>query len=173
MTPYDRPSLLILWIQGAGPKAPKKNPRNPKLSFSPPASATLRPPPACGAPFPAPEAPLPRRQCRRRCGVAGETLKGGFLCPVFGGFSAWVSPGVKKENPFWCVLLLFFSHARKLGPAIGDLFYPFFGEGSPTKIDYKRSTLIKSSLLEDLAFVFRFGPPKLRLLFVLWCPLPS
>ena len=30
-------------------------------------------------------------------------------------------------------------------------FYPFFGEGSPTKIDYrKKGTLILTSLLEDL-----------------------
>ena len=30
-------------------------------------------------------------------------------------------------------------------------FYPFLGEGSPTKIDYrKKGTLILTSLLEDL-----------------------
>ena len=30
-------------------------------------------------------------------------------------------------------------------------FYPFFGEGSPTKIDYsKKGTLIATSLLDDL-----------------------
>ena len=34
-------------------------------------------------------------------------------------------------------------------------FYPFLGEGSPTKIDYrKRGTLILTSLLEDLVVVF-------------------
>ena len=33
-------------------------------------------------------------------------------------------------------------------------FYPFFGEGSSTKIDYRKNgTLILTSLLEDLRFV--------------------
>ena len=33
--------------------------------------------------------------------------------------------------------------------------YPFSGEGSPTKIDYrKQGTLILTSLLVDLAYVF-------------------
>ena len=33
-------------------------------------------------------------------------------------------------------------------------FYPFFGEGSPTKIDYReKGTLILNSLLEDLVEV--------------------
>ena len=32
-------------------------------------------------------------------------------------------------------------------------FYPFWGEGSPTKIDYRKNgTLVLTSLLEDLAF---------------------
>ena len=36
-------------------------------------------------------------------------------------------------------------------------FYPFFGEGSPTKIDYrKRGTLILTSLLENLSiYIYR------------------
>ena len=38
-----------------------------------------------------------------------------------------------------------------LGPPVVP-FYPFFGEGSPTKIDYrKKDILILTSLLEDLA----------------------
>ena len=38
-----------------------------------------------------------------------------------------------------------------LGPPV-VAFYPFLGEGSPTKLDYrKRGTLILTSLLEDLA----------------------
>ena len=38
-----------------------------------------------------------------------------------------------------------------LGPPVVP-FYPFLGEGSPTKIDYrKEGTLILTSLLEDLA----------------------
>ena len=42
-----------------------------------------------------------------------------------------------------------------LGPPVVP-FYPFFGEGSPTKIDYrKKGSLILSSLLEDLATVAR------------------
>ena len=38
-----------------------------------------------------------------------------------------------------------------LGPPVVP-FYPFFGEGSPTKIDYsKKGTLIPTSLPADLA----------------------
>ena len=38
-----------------------------------------------------------------------------------------------------------------LGPSVVP-FYPFLGEGSPTKIDHrKKGTLILTSLLEDLA----------------------
>ena len=35
-------------------------------------------------------------------------------------------------------------------------FHPFLGEGSPTKIDYRKTvgTLIRTSLLEDLAIRF-------------------
>ena len=34
-------------------------------------------------------------------------------------------------------------------------FYPFLGEGSPTKMDYrKKATLILTSLLEDLVIYF-------------------
>ena len=37
------------------------------------------------------------------------------------------------------------------------LSHPFLGEGSPTKIDYrKQSTLILTSLLEDLEYVLIF-----------------
>ena len=40
-----------------------------------------------------------------------------------------------------------------LGPPVP--FYPFLGEGSPTKIDYrKKDTLILTSRLDDLAGVF-------------------
>ena len=40
---------------------------------------------------------------------------------------------------------------HSLGPPVVP-FYPFLGEGSPTKIDYrKKVTLILTSLLEDLA----------------------
>ena len=44
-----------------------------------------------------------------------------------------------------------------LGPPVVP-FYPFWGEGSPTKIDYrKKGTLILTSL-EDLVFVAKLGP---------------
>ena len=40
---------------------------------------------------------------------------------------------------------------HKLGPPVVP-FYPFLGESSPTKIDYrKKGALILTSLLEDLA----------------------
>ena len=43
--------------------------------------------------------------------------------------------------PFWL----------PLGPPVVPSFYPSLGEGSPTKIDYrKKGTLILTSLLEDL-----------------------
>ena len=39
-----------------------------------------------------------------------------------------------------------------LGPPVVP-FHPFLGEGSPTKIDYRKSTLILTSLLEDLVLL--------------------
>ena len=47
-----------------------------------------------------------------------------------------------------------------LGPPVVP-FYPFFGEGVSTKIDYrKKGTLILTSLLDDLAvFEIRFSIP--------------
>ena len=41
-----------------------------------------------------------------------------------------------------------------LGPPVVP-FYPFLGEGSPTKIDYRKTvgTLMLTSLLEDLAYL--------------------
>ena len=45
----------------------------------------------------------------------------------------------------------FETHIYCRSPSIADL--PFFGEGSPTKIEYrKKGTLILTSLLEDLAY---------------------
>ena len=42
------------------------------------------------------------------------------------------------------------GHIHSLGPPVVP-FTPFLGEGSPTKIDYrKKGTLILNSLLEDL-----------------------
>ena len=39
-------------------------------------------------------------------------------------------------------------------------FYPFFGEGSPTKIDYKKmGTLILASLLEELVIKGPYQAP--------------
>ena len=50
----------------------------------------------------------------------------------------------------------FSGQQRKLGNLLGPPvvpFYPFLGEGSPTKIDYRKvGTLILTSLLEELAF---------------------
>ena len=55
---------------------------------------------------------------------------------------SWTTP----LSPF-----LFGGRLRlNLGPPVVP-FYPFWGEGSPTKIDYrKKGTLILSSLVEDL-----------------------
>ena len=52
------------------------------------------------------------------------------------------------------VVLRSLSWLAMLGPPV-VLFYPFWGEGSPTKTDYrKKGTLILSSLLEDLECMF-------------------
>ena len=41
------------------------------------------------------------------------------------------------------------------GSPSGALSLPFFGEGSPTKIGYsKKGTLILTSLLEDLVYIY-------------------
>ena len=49
-----------------------------------------------------------------------------------------------------------FCRRRKVGTAVSPLgppvvpFYPCLGEGSPTKISFRKGTLILTSLLEDL-----------------------
>ena len=51
-------------------------------------------------------------------------------------------------------LLCLLRWSSCLGPPVVP-FYPFWGEGSPTKIDYsKKGTLIRTSLLEDLVVLF-------------------
>ena len=48
-------------------------------------------------------------------------------------------------------------------PSLGVLLPTFLGEGSPTKIDYRKKvgTLIRTSLLEDLVSIFGFkGQPE-------------
>ena len=64
----------------------------------------------------------------------------------------WVAQGAEEDQHAGS--LSGRPHSRQAGCSV-SLFalpsYPFLGEGSPTKIDYrKKGTLILTSLLEDL-----------------------
>ena len=55
-----------------------------------------------------------------------------------------------------------------LGPPVVPFYQLFPGEGSPTKIDYrKKGTLFPSSLLEDLVY-FHFVQEPVFLIFPCW-----
>ena len=96
-----------------------------------------------------------------------------FACVHWGGLvlkldergSAFGSPHLDWISLLWsaqaraldCLNVFCFSSLRCLGKRLGPPvvpFYPFFGEGSPSKIDYRKTgTLILTSLLEDLGEV--------------------
>ena len=97
---------------------------------------------------------------------------GSSLCFPFGGFHARAPRNLKGAVRFFLrqhlkrgppplsrvPSFVFWPHGtfQQLGPPVVP-FYPFLGEGSPTKIDYRRKgTLILTSLLEDLGK----APPK-------------
>ena len=68
----------------------------------------------------------------------------------------------------WSFLKISFQKRPRF---FSSAFLPFFGEGSPTKIDYrkKKGTLILSSLQEDLeALHFVFFPWPLKVWDFVW-----
>ena len=58
----------------------------------------------------------------------------------------WDKRGLMKRNLRWISWQFYFWLIPILGPPVAS-FYPFFGEGSPTKIDYRKrkGTLIRTS----------------------------
>ena len=76
-----------------------------------------------------------RSGCVHRCACGCvRQVATGVLDPVFSwnrGKSLWIAKEGDELHDFWR------SHVKtRLGPPVVP-FYPFFGEGSPTKIDYR------------------------------------